>query len=252
MRRRRYEGEEEDHDQEDDEENVPLHLIRPFGAGLKRTRVEFVPAEQPDQGIATQGGNKNGISAGDIYAQIVLGVKPTSDASGSSTPAKDDGSKSELEQQSSQGAATQPDADHPTCPVCLLPITTSLRQHEATLAHQVSLAHSHPPSALDRSRMGLRALQSQGWDPDARRGLGREGGGMRFPIKTTRKDNTLGIGATVPKPRVKSEEKPKQLNSKQLRAAQVKEKRRGERLQDEIFGSVDVEKYLRGDGSDQT
>jgi hypothetical protein len=97
--------------------------------------------------------------------------------------------------------------------------------------------------------MGLRTLAAQGWDPDARVGLGREGEGLRYPIKTKAKEDTLGIGATMPEPgSVPVRERPKPLSAKERKALEEKEKRRAERLQGEIFGSVDVERYLRGDG----
>ncbi|EMT60474.1 hypothetical protein FOC4_g10011745 [Fusarium odoratissimum] len=100
--------------------------------------------------------------------------------------------------------------------------------------------------------MGLKALKSQGWDPDARRGLGREGEGMRYPIKVVAKEDTLGIGATIPKEirEKKKEEKPKPLNRKEAKQLAAKERQRHERLQGEIYGRVDVESYLRGKGDD--
>ncbi|KAH7016914.1 hypothetical protein EDB80DRAFT_274110 [Ilyonectria destructans] len=215
----------------DDKEDVPLHHKRAFGAGLKRKRVEFVPAKDPDAGIKStiEGPKTPATAIGDLYASVVLktaapAAQPTDEAT--------------------------PQDVVEICPVCALPATASSRPHEASLAHQVCLAHSHPPSALDRSRMGLRALEAQGWDPDARQGLGREGDGMRYPIKVTAKENTLGVGAAVPESVRKKEkvEKPKKLNRKEMRQLAAKEKLRNERLQGEIYGRVDVERYLRGDG----
>lgn len=215
----------------DDEEEIPLHHKRPFGAGLKRKRVEFVPAKDPDAGIkSTIEGSKTPATAiGDLYASVVL--------------------------QNASSASTLTDGPTPKdavdiCPICALPTTASSGPHETSLAHQVCLTHSHPPSALDRSRMGLRALESQGWDPDARRGLGREGEGLRYPIKVAPKEDTLGVGAKVPESVLKKEkvEKPRKLNRKEVRQLAEKERIRNERLQAEIYGRVDVERYLRGDG----
>lgn len=99
--------------------------------------------------------------------------------------------------------------------------------------------------------MGLRALEAKGWDPDARQGLGREGEGMMYPIKVTAKEDTLGIGAKIPETvKKKKEEKPKKLNPKEMRRLAEKEKLKNERLQRDIFGSVDVERYLRGGTGD--
>ncbi|CAM1511762.1 Fc.00g092750.m01.CDS01 [Cosmosporella sp. VM-42] len=219
-------------DEIDEEEDIPLHHKRPFGTGLKRQRVEFVPAKEPDVSSVTTATKPNTL-IGDLYAGIVL-----KDASASSESVAKDAPERSVEEESS------------ICPVCALPVTDSSRPHEASLAHQVCLKHSHPPSALDRSRMGLRALQSQGWDPDARHGLGREGEGMRYPIKVIAKEDTLGVGAKLPKNLPKKEEKPKKLNPKEMRRLAEKERLKGERLRGEIFGSVDVERYLRGDGTD--
>ncbi|KAJ4270200.1 hypothetical protein NW762_001876 [Fusarium torreyae] len=231
MRRYRGDASDESHGEED----VPLHYKRAFGAGLKRQRVEFVPAQDPDAGTTTTitPAKSTDTSIGDLYASIVL--KPASEKKdGETTVAK-----------SAEEAAQ-------ICPVCELPIASTSQPHEASFAHQVSLAHSHPPSALDRSRMGLKALKSQGWDPDARQGLGREGEGMRYPIKVVAKEDTLGIGATIPKEvqEKKKEEKPKPLNRKEMRQLAAKERQRNERLQGEIYGRVDVEAYLRGNGND--
>lgn len=226
-----------------DDEDIPLHHKRPFGAGLKRTKIEFVKATDPDAGNTVKAVGGQSASIGDIYASIVLGSSST-----------DTASKSEPASDGKEDTTSPPEKlpelpEPPICPVCSLPITTTLQKHEASLAHQVSLEHSHPPSALDRSRMGLRALESQGWDPDSRLGLGREGEGTRFPIKILPKKDTLGVGAKQPANQ-KVEEKPRPLTAKEMRALAEKERRKGERLQAEMYSRVDVEKYLRGNGGE--
>ncbi|KFG81671.1 putative G-patch domain protein [Metarhizium anisopliae] len=214
-------------DSEDDE--IPLHHKKPFGSGLKRNKIEFVRATESDDGTAAVSKPRVATAIGDLYASIVLGDGQVNSVSAAATTTT---------------ASPQPDI----CPVCSLPITTSLKEHEASLAHQVSMPHSHPPSALDRSRMGLRALKSQGWDPDARRGLGVEGEGVRYPIKTKAKDDNLGIGAAELLESQKQEAReppPRKLTGKELKQAMATEKQRAERLQAEIYGRVDVESYLR-------
>jgi hypothetical protein len=234
MRRSRVERGDEDRasddddDVDDDDDEIPLHHKRPFGSGLKRQRVEFVPAQDPSTSIIPEP-VPSGPSSGDIYANIVLASN------------KSKGSEQDADEQKPK-----------LCTVCNLSYTTSLEKHEATLAHQVSLTHSHPPSALDRSRMGLRTLATAGWDPDARIGLGREGEGMRFPIKVAAKENNLGIGATAPEPLPPKEEKPKALKARERKELEKKEKRKGEKLQQEIFGRVDVDRYLRGETGEDT
>lgn len=217
-----------------DEDDIPLHHKRPFGSGLKRQRVEFVPAQDVNAGTSIAEPAPSGPASGDIYASIVMAASKAKKTS--TDPVKE----------------TNEGAEVKICPICGNEITTSLEKHEATLAHQVSLQHSHPPSALDRSRMGLRTLASAGWDPDARTGLGREGDGMRFPIKVTAKEDTLGIGAQAAEPAPAKEEKPRALKARERKELEKKERSKGEHLQREIFGSVDVERYLRGDAGGDT
>ena len=98
------------------------------------------------------------------------------------------------------------------CDVCNLPISdpqsqsqqeptsTSTRPHEASLAHQVCLKHSHPPSHLDRTRAGMRYLSTYGWNPDSRLGLGAPGReGIREPLKGRIKHDTAGLGSGLDK-----------------------------------------------------
>ncbi|KOS22829.1 G patch domain and ankyrin repeat-containing protein 1 -like protein [Escovopsis weberi] len=266
MRRARDDKHDDRNDDHDDDDDVPLHHRRPFGAGLKRQRVEFVRAADPDAGInvsepaADAAPSDAGPSVEDIYAAIVLksssaaGHKKDRNGGAASTP-NADGDGAEADKVKDKDTESESVKETLICPVCALPITASQRQHELSLAHQVSLAHSHPPSALDRSRMGLRALESQGWDPDSRRGLGRDGEGMRFPVKTVLKEDTLGIGAASAEKNKKKESREKgkektarskPLTAKERKAFEEKERRRAERLQAEIFGRIDVEKYLRG------
>jgi hypothetical protein len=250
--------------EDDDDDDVPLHRKQPFGAGLKRKRVEFVPAKDADSNITATildgNGTKGRVLAGDIYASIVLGTaaaapKRPASVSVSAAPSNSINTEGEeLQSESSTAFAEELVNASGVCKVCSLPITTSIREHEASLAHQVSLTHSHPPSALDRSRMGLRTLAAQGWDPDARTGLGRGGEGARFPIKVTAKEDTLGIGAEPPTREqiaasAAAAQAKKPLSAKERKAMDLKDKKRAERLQAEIFGSVDVDRYLRGDGT---
>ncbi|KAH7312434.1 hypothetical protein B0I35DRAFT_436991 [Stachybotrys elegans] len=229
----------------DDEDEIPLHHKQAFGAGLKRKKVEFVRAQDTSDSTVEairERDSAKGALAGDLYASIVLGNRGTKEEASDDAKTQD--------QAKTETKAETPDPV--VCAVCSLPITTSVREHEASLAHQVSVTHSHPPSALDRSRMGLRALTAQGWDPDARIGLGREGEGMRFPIKVAPKEDTLGIGAVMGPARDPKEAPPppKQLSARERKAREVREREKDQKLRGEIFGSVDVERYLRGDGSD--
>lgn len=226
-----------DYTDEDEEDDIPLHRKRPFGSGVKRTKVEFVKAQYADDTAATAASARRDKAAaiGDLYASVVLA------GSSSSSPA------------SKSPTATPTEEKEPAaCPVCSLPITGTVEQHNTSLVHQVSLEHSHPPSALDRSRMGLRALEAHGWNPDARLGLGLGGDGMRYPIKIAAKDDTLGIGAVAPETgKGERLEEPKKLSAKEVKLQIQREREKAERMQREIYGRVDVERYLRGDGGDR-
>ncbi|RDA85682.1 hypothetical protein CP532_4638 [Ophiocordyceps camponoti-leonardi (nom. inval.)] len=226
MRRKRVRGGRGgEGDDDEDEDDIPLHRKKPFGTGLKRGRVEFVPATRTEgegegEGDASAAPQSTAPSAADLYASIVL---------------------------RSQEQGPLPSTSDATCDVCSLPITSSPRQHALSAAHQVSLAHSHPPSSLDRSRMGLRTLQSQGWDPDARRGLGLHGEGVPFPLKAKAKHDTRGIGAAT-QIQVNESTRPAVPATKQQRAKSAAEERnRTAWLQTELYSRVDVERYLRGD-----
>ncbi|KAJ4153426.1 hypothetical protein LMH87_009912 [Akanthomyces muscarius] len=252
MRRSRS-SEESDHEEHDE---IPLHHKRAFGAGLKRKKVEFVRAQDPDDYISALPSTRRTSSVvGDLYASIVLG------SSNSSTPSRADTANTDAE----NGGRAESTSGHPSpqqpasvCPICSLAITTTVEAHEASLAHQVSLEHSHPPSALDRSRMGLRALASQGWDPDARVGLGRAGGeGTRYPIRVTPKEDVLGVGATLPerteeekKAEAAAKEARRQLTAKERKARAKEERDKAARFQAEIYGRQDLDRFLKGDGKE--
>ncbi|KAE8376897.1 hypothetical protein BDV26DRAFT_282285 [Aspergillus bertholletiae] len=153
----------------------------------------------------------------------------------------------------------------PRCDVCNLPIdgdesgreavVAHDRPHEASLAHQVCLSHSHPPSHLDRTRRGLRYLAAYGWDPDSRLGLGVSGReGIREPLKGRLKADTVGLGAEGDherkeggKGKSRAIERPvkvQKLNAKEVRKRYFDARKRGEKLREQFFQSDDVLKYL--------
>jgi hypothetical protein len=230
----------DERDDLDDFDDVPLQHRKPFGSGLRRNEIKFVPASNGDQEAAKQQqGKTNGQSISDFYLNMVL-KKPSE----SSATHKD----------------KEPANEAPVCDICSMPVSSATDYnnerrpagaHEASIAHQVCLAHSHPPSALDRSRMGLAVLSAQGWDPDSRAGLGLEGQGTQFPVKVKPKEDRLGVGVVVPKDggvsstaKRKEREKPKLLDAKKVRKMAAEDRKRADKLQRELFGRVDLEKYL--------
>ena len=228
----------------EDEEYFLLQDQRVFGAGIKRKRVLFVRAES-EPAHASQSTTTRKPGLGDRYLSIVL-------------PQITNSTSNQAELSAAAQKAEKPPTSNETtiCPVCKLPITPSAstspaqstKSHESSLAHQVCLTHSHPPFPLSRSHIGLKYLSSYGWDPDARRGLGATGSGIRVPIKGKVKNNTVGLGVKDSEGvRVQKEAKEKRKvrlnNAKQVREQVAVEKERERRLRDAFYGR-DLEAYL--------
>ena len=246
---------------DDDTYEIPLQDQRVFGAGIKRKRVQFVPSSTPAAaGTAT---NSNS-SVADVYLNLVL---PDFRDAGV-TDAGDTG----IGNQDALRVVSRPTSTDEICEVCHLPLSSESRldnadangakevqvvdkaeladhptpffsPHEASIAHQVCLQHSHPPSHIDRKRKGLHLLQSHGFDPDARQGLGAQGQGIQYPIKVKLKEDKLGIGAVMPEG-VQREEKVRGLDAKKVRKMHEKDRRKAERLREMFYRNEDVEKYL--------
>ncbi|KAK0637333.1 hypothetical protein B0T17DRAFT_465070, partial [Bombardia bombarda] len=229
-------------DNDDDYDEIPLQNQRPFGSGLHKKTIAFVPATADNGRLNSTNKNLASTSArphldvADLYLSMVL--------------SKD---KSQL----SKNDAREESSPLKICDICRLPLESAPTpgqlaetKHESSLAHQVCIPHSHPPSALDRSRMGLSILSSQGWDPDARRGLGAAQQGIQYPVKARPKDDKLGLGIQVPKnlppPKKKQE---KLLDAKKVRKMAREEARRAERIRQSLYGRDDLERYL-GPGAD--
>ena len=220
-------------------DDVPLHKKHAFGAGLHRQKVKFV---QPSD------------------AALKTAAQRTTTSQESSTPTQST-ADSYLNLVLPQHGGQDPDAGADTecqkCHVCGLLFTDrnggqARKAHETSIAHQACLKHSHPPSAMDRSRMGLSVLESQGWDPDSRRGLGAEGHGIRDPVTTKAKPklDKLGLGMKVPKDvlvlaagaGVRKKTPP--LDARGARKKAEEDKRRHDALVRHFYGNPDVEKYL--------
>ena len=259
---------------DDEEYTIPLQDERAFGAGIKRKRVQFVRSS--DSTTTTDAPTtSSGPSASDFYLNLVLPKEETKASErGQDVATSDDTDEKELSQErsgvrskdndSKTGATLQDSSQALICGTCRIPIDTSssTTPHQALLAHQLSLPHSHPPSSLSRSHPGLRILQSQGWDPDSRLGLGATGGGIRFPIKAKEKGDKMGVGATIPQPRKgdaevsravqearikkRKEDERKKKGKGWLKKQVEQERRRGDKLKDLFYGSEEMNNHLRG------
>ncbi len=130
------------------------------------------------------------------------------------------------------------------CEICRLPIAVDQAavSHKASLAHQVCLQHSHPPSALDRQRKGLTYLSSYGWDPDARTGLGAAGEGRLYPIQPKVKQDRRGIGARIEQ--MEGEKKEARLDAGRVRRMEEEGRRKGKIMEQLFYGRNDVNKLL--------
>ncbi|KAK7447892.1 hypothetical protein CaCOL14_007479 [Colletotrichum acutatum] len=231
----------EEDEENEEEEDVPLQHRTPFGAGISRKPIQFVKASDPSLSTAQAvKKTKSGTSVGDFYLSLVLGDKKQAEAEKPSPAAGQVCAVCELlvDKDDAVGGVDDDNNKNPT--------TSRQKQHESSIAHQVCLTHSHPPSALDRSRMGLTYLSSHGWDPDSRKGLGAEAQGMQYPLKTRPKEDRYGLGLKIPKGiQGKIEKKkPQMLDAKQCRKKADEDKRKAERLREMFYASEDIDKYL--------
>ncbi|KAK4112308.1 hypothetical protein N656DRAFT_732631 [Canariomyces notabilis] len=230
-----------DHDYDD----IPLQHKRPFGAGLHKKAIAFVPAS--DTGGQLKSVDSSSVArplrqdVADLYLSMVM---PAEDAEKDKLKPITTPLPLKTRTHSISEEVT-PDI----CPLCNLPLSSEdFVPHEQSFAHQVCLPHSHPPSAIDRNRKGLAYLSAYGWDPDERRGLGAEQQGIQFPVKARVKDDNLGVGMHIPKGLPPPKKKEQLLDAKKVRKMAREEKRRGERLREELFGDGRLGKYLgRGD-----
>ena len=225
---------------DEEEYFIPLQDQRVFGAGIKRKRVNFVHPEKPSTSTPPQS-SPTGTSS-DLYLSIVFNrpdPSATNDLPSPSTP-----------ENSTQTFCPEASST-PLCTICSLPLqvpSTSTHPHEASLAHQVCLAHSYPPSYLDRTRPGFKYLTSYGWDPDSRLGLGATGAGIRVPIKGKVKNDTVGLGVEFGKKGKKViDKKVEKLDAKKVRKMDEVGRRKGERLREMFYRNDDVERYLGGE-----
>ena len=225
---------------DDDEDSTPFEVQRLFGAGIKRKRVDFVPAGT--RSTAAPEKTNPPTFTGDQYLSLVLkNASPSENSSKTDIEVSDGLESTSQDQRGLKGAI---------CKICNLPFNDSdsaiKTPHEASIAHQVCLKHSYPPSHLDRERQGLKYLSSYGWDPDSRLGLGATGEGIRVPIKAKVKNNTVGLGVDLKELKEKPQEKVETLDAKKVRKKELEDRRKREKLQQIFYGNDEVEKYLGG------
>ncbi|KAF2189605.1 hypothetical protein K469DRAFT_723543 [Zopfia rhizophila CBS 207.26] len=209
-------------DSDDDAYTIPFIDQRVFGAGLKRKRVAFVPASSTS--ATTVALEQEGLSFAERYLAIVYPNSTTISTSSTLAP--------------------EPEIAKPVCDICNCPTgNTTTVPHEASLAHQVCLEHIYPPSGIDRTRKGLAYLEKQGWDVDARKGLGAKGDGLLFPLKPKEKRDTAGLGVQLKKDAVVKKNEA-QLDAGKIRKKEVEDKKKAKKLHDLFYRDDKVSKYL--------
>ena len=217
---------------DDEYYSVPLKDQRYFGAGIKRQRIHFVPSSTSESITPAGASTPAALSASERYLQIVLN-KASSEPPSSESP---------LAKQSPK-----------ICEVCKTQYVGDEAAHCSSLVHQIALPHSHPPSALDRTRKGLSILQSYGWNPDERLGLGAQREGILHPVKAKEKRDTVGLGVNLnndeptlrKKRKLVEKTKPvEMLDAGKIRKLEQNNKKKHERLQTLFYSNDEVDKHL--------
>ncbi|KAI7270657.1 hypothetical protein KC345_g7379 [Hortaea werneckii] len=243
---------------EEDEYEIPLRDQRYFGAGIKRKRIQFVPSSSThdwQQSTSLPTTPVSSSSAADKYLSIVLknnttkkalerptSAPPTQDESGPRPP-------SPCAKTNDNASVTTTTTLEPTpCPTCHRPIPSGQElAHQSSLTHQIALTHSHPPSHLDRKRKGLAVLESQGWDPDSRVGLGASGNtGRLYPVQAREKKNRVGLGGRIDVEGAvgKGKGKAEKLDAGRVRERDQQGRKKAEGLRNAFYRSEEVERYL--------
>jgi len=202
---------------------VPFVQQRSFGRGLWKNHINFVPATANN--VPTTTPCSQGKTMAEKYLSIMF-------PNGQPQP--------------------KPEA-YPLCGICGKPVKENdQRTHYLSPAHQAALPRSAIPSAIDRSRMGLKYMEKHGYDVDARVGLGAAGQGMLFPLVPKEKRDKLGLGIDKKdhtKRRALGGATAFEVRQGKLDAGKVQklakvEKRRHAKLQKLFYGNDEVEKYL--------
>ncbi|KAK5165490.1 uncharacterized protein LTR77_009019 [Saxophila tyrrhenica] len=238
------------HAEEEDYEEVPLVSRRYFGAGLKRKRVEFVPSSSHEAATRSLPATPSA-SAADRYLSIVFNKSTPGSERSASAPPKEGESNTPVDEGGRIGPSEDPPSGRkqPTCEICHRAITDqdSSAVHESSIAHQICLQHSHPPSHLDRARKGLAVLENHGWDPDSRKGLGAQGAGILYPIKAKENPQKAGLGLDLRKQPARVE-KAATLDAGKVRLQEREGKKKAAKLREAFYRNDDMEKYLGAEG----
>jgi hypothetical protein len=201
---------------------IPFVEQRHFGRGLWKKPINFVPSAPEVQPTTP---STNGKTIAEKYLAIMF-------PNGQPPP------KAEA---------------YPQCGICGEPVKeTDHRIHYLSPAHQAALPREPIPSAIDRTRMGLKYMAKHGYDVDARVGLGAAGQGMLFPLVPKEKRDKFGLGIDKKEHEQRktlggasrADVKEGRLDAGKVRKLAQVEKRRHDKLQRQFYGNDEVEKYL--------
>lgn len=203
---------------------VPFVQQHPFGRGLWKNHIKFVPAAA-DQPVSTTKPSTAGKTMAEKYLEIMF-----------------------------PNGQPQPKLEaYPLCGICGEPVKeTDQRIHYLSPAHQAAMPRAPIPSAIDRTRMGLKYMSKHGYDVDARVGLGASGQGMLFPLVPKEKRDKLGLGIDKREHTERRslggasafDVKEGKLDAGKVRKLADVEKKRHNKLQKMFYGNDEVEKYL--------
>jgi hypothetical protein len=212
-----------DNDQDDEFELPPAKDH--FDFGFRRNAVKFLPASVSEAETPQQ--KNSGSILTDFYLSrgLISSEKPSEDS------------------------------DVPNAVLCeyckILVDPAKLSEHQTSFKHELNRPHIYPPSAIDRTRKGVAFLQSKGWDPDSRKGLGASGEGILYPIKPKENSAKQGLGAPEKPAALKKQPKTeskveKKMNPKQKRKQEEQEKKwRDRQLHDLFYGrDNDLDAYF--------
>lgn len=216
----------EEHDYEDEDADIstaPFVHQPAYGRGLWKNPISFVSAASELPTSATS--SINGKTIAEKYLAIMF----------------------------PNGQPQRKSEAYPLCGICGEPvIETDQRIHYLSPSHQAALPRPPVPSAIDRTRMGLKYMEKHGYDVDARVGLGASGQGMLFPLVPKEKRDKLGLGVDKNEHTKRRalggattfEVKEGKLDAGKVRRLAKVEKRKHEKLQKMFYGNDEVEKYL--------
>jgi hypothetical protein len=205
-----------------DVSTIPFVQHTAYGRGLWKNPIQFVSAA-PDAPITATTGNGNTLA--EKYLAIMF-------PNGQPQP--------------------KPEA-YPACGICGEPVKEQdQRMHFLSPAHQAALPRAPIPSAIDRTRMGLKYMSKHGFDVDARVGLGASGQGMLFPLVPKEKRDKFGLGIDKKEHEKKralggasaADVKEGRLDAGKIRKLAKVERRKHDKLQKMFYGNDEVEKYL--------